>query len=35
MRGVAILINERKRKMESLEKLAEWQKRIDGWEVSK
>lgn len=34
MRGVAMLINERKRVMESLEKLAAWQLRVDGWEVS-
>ncbi|KAL1491966.1 hypothetical protein ABEB36_012477 [Hypothenemus hampei] len=32
MRGVATLINERKRVMESLEKLAAWQQRVDGWE---
>ncbi|XP_066138350.1 uncharacterized protein RhoGEF3 isoform X1 [Euwallacea fornicatus] len=32
MRGVAMLINERKRVMESLEKLAAWQLRVDGWE---
>lgn len=32
MRGVAMLINERKRRMESLEKLAAWQQRVDGWE---
>nr|CAH7739986.1 unnamed protein product [Callosobruchus chinensis] len=32
MRGVAVLINERKRKMESLEKLAAWQMRVEGWE---
>lgn len=34
MRGVAVLINERKRRMESLEKLAAWQMRVEGWEVS-
>lgn len=33
MRGVAVLINERKRRMESLEKLAAWQHRVEGWEV--
>lgn len=33
MRGVAVLINERKRRMESLEKLASWQLRVEGWEV--
>ncbi|XP_014470070.1 PREDICTED: uncharacterized protein LOC106742017 isoform X2 [Dinoponera quadriceps] len=32
MRGVAVLINERKRRMESLEKLAAWQMRVEGWE---
>lgn len=34
MRDVAVLINERKRRMESLEKLAAWQQRVEGWEVS-
>lgn len=33
MRGVAVLINERKRRMESLEKLVAWQQRVEGWEV--
>lgn len=33
MRSVAVLINERKRRMESLEKLAAWQMRVEGWEV--
>jgi hypothetical protein len=33
MRGVAVLINERKRRMESLEKLVAWQQRLEGWEV--
>jgi Rho guanine nucleotide exchange factor 4 len=32
MRGVAVLINERKRRMESLEKLVAWQQRLEGWE---
>ncbi|XP_050306057.1 uncharacterized protein LOC126743130 isoform X2 [Anthonomus grandis grandis] len=32
MRGVAMLINERKRRMESLEKLVAWQQRVDNWE---
>ncbi|KAF5277365.1 hypothetical protein FQA39_LY06178 [Lamprigera yunnana] len=32
MKGVAVLINERKRRMESLEKLAAWQQRVEGWE---
>lgn len=34
MKGVAVLINERKRKLESLEKLEAWQQRVEGWEVS-
>lgn len=33
MRSVATLVNERKRRMESLEKLAAWQQRVEGWEV--
>ena len=33
MHHIATLINERKRKMESLEKLAQWQSRVDDWEV--
>lgn len=32
MKKVATLINERKRKMESLEKLAAWQRKVDGWQ---
>ncbi|KAF4521126.1 hypothetical protein B566_EDAN011943 [Ephemera danica] len=32
MRAVATLVNERKRRMESLEKLAAWQQRVEGWE---
>nr|CAD7428476.1 unnamed protein product [Timema monikensis] len=32
MRDVAVLINERKRRMESLEKLAAWQQRVEAWE---
>lgn len=32
MRGVAQMVNERKRRMECLEKLVEWQKSIEGWE---
>jgi hypothetical protein len=35
MRNVAVLVNERKRRMESLEKLAAWQQRVEGWEVSR
>lgn len=34
MREAAILINERKRRMESLEKLILWQQRVEGWDVS-
>lgn len=33
MKGVAVLINERKRRMESLEKIEAWQQRVEGWEV--
>lgn len=32
MREVAQLVNERKRRMECLERLTEWQQSIDGWE---
>jgi Rho guanine nucleotide exchange factor 4 len=32
MKSIAMLINERKRKMESIEKLAEWQDRVQDWE---
>lgn len=32
MKGVAVLVNERKRRMESLEKIASWQARVEGWE---
>ncbi|XP_076356272.1 uncharacterized protein LOC143249760 isoform X2 [Tachypleus tridentatus] len=32
MREVAQLVNERKRRMECLEQLIEWQQTIDGWE---
>ncbi|XP_018910365.2 spermatogenesis-associated protein 13 isoform X1 [Bemisia tabaci] len=32
MKNVAVLINERKRRMESLEKLALWQQRVEGWD---
>lgn len=35
MRGVAFLINERKRRMESLEKVVLWQRRVDAWKVNK
>jgi len=33
MRRIAALINERKRKMESLQKLAEWQNGVNDWQV--
>ena len=32
MRGVALLINERKRRLECLEKIAAWQMNVEGWE---
>ncbi|ESO01337.1 hypothetical protein HELRODRAFT_174892 [Helobdella robusta] len=32
MKSTAMLINERKRKVESLEKLAVWQLNVDGWQ---
>uniref|UniRef100_A0A0B7A0K3 Rho guanine nucleotide exchange factor 4 n=1 Tax=Arion vulgaris TaxID=1028688 RepID=A0A0B7A0K3_9EUPU len=32
MKKIAMLVNERKRKMESVEKLAAWQLSVDGWE---
>ena len=34
MKKIAKLVNERKRKMESIETLAEWQMLVDDWEVS-
>lgn len=34
MKGMAVMINERKRKMESIEKLARWQDSVQDWEVS-
>lgn len=33
MKEVAELVNERKRRMECLERIAEWQNTIEGWEV--
>jgi len=33
MRRTALLINERKRKMESLEQLTRWQDSVSGWQV--
>ena len=35
MRDVALLVNERKRRMECLEKIASWQITVEGWEVVK
>ena len=35
MKRIAVLINERKRKMESLQKLEEWQELVQDWEVSR
>ncbi|KAH6938779.1 hypothetical protein HPB50_012438 [Hyalomma asiaticum] len=34
MKGVAQMVNERKRRMECLEKLAEWQSSVFNWEAS-
>ena len=34
MRDIAALINERKRKMESMEKLVAWQESVQDWEVN-
>ena len=33
MRQIATLINERKRKMESMQKIASWQQSVEAWEV--
>ena len=33
MKRMATLINERKRKLESIEKIAQWQAAVDEWEV--
>ncbi|RXG54275.1 Rho guanine nucleotide exchange factor 4 [Armadillidium vulgare] len=32
MREVALLVNERRRRMECLEKIASWQRTVEGWE---
>lgn len=32
MKEVALLVNERRRRMECLEKIASWQKGVEGWE---
>ena len=34
MKAVAVGVNESKRRMESLEKLAAWQLKVEGWMVS-
>ena len=34
MKAVAVGVNESKRRMESLEKLAAWQMKVEGWMVS-
>ena len=34
MKKIACLINERKRRMESIEKIAQWQATVEDWEVS-
>ena len=33
MKEIAVMINERKRKMESVEKIATWQDTLEDWEV--
>lgn len=33
MKNVAAFINERKRKVENISKIAKWQSTIEGWEV--
>ncbi len=34
MREIAVMINERKRKMESLEKLSQWESLVEDWQVT-
>lgn len=33
MKDIAMLINERKRKLESIQKVTEWQAGVDDWQV--
>lgn len=33
MKDIAMFINERKRKLESIQKIAEWQATVDDWQV--
>lgn len=33
MKNIAAMINEKKRRLEGLQKIALWQKNVDGWRV--